>query len=1064
MKKIIIWLILVLAHNQVLAQTILQGQVLDKHSLAIEGATVSILGEPTVVKSEKDGQFTINSPIESGKLMVSKQGFKNSFISFKGRMEGIVIVLADSLIAVEEIKIVHTGYESLPKERSTGSFAKISADDITQRIGTNLIESIGGYMPSLQVETRHGETDLHVRGLSSFDLAMSKPLVVVDNFPYEGDLEDINPNDIESVTLLRDASATSIWGARAGNGVLVITRKKGRAGKGEMTLQSRTRISSKPDIYAYPSLRSSEFISVERMLFDEGFYDGLLDPLSNKYIIVSPVVDLLAEHRSGRLTDQVLQEELTRLGTKDYRDELYKHLFRNPFLQETTFGISSSLSKLNYRGSIGHHQIIGNKVNESSNRLTLSNQLNYAPSPNWIVSLALDQTHSTEQFMLQGEDFPLRIGGGRSYLYPYAELADVNGNFLSVPKGYNQHYLGMQQGTGLLDWKYYPLMELDRSLGRTPSSHFLGNLSIQWKPTTWLQTELMYGLENQKDGSDMLYGADSYYVRDLVNTYSNMMGQGLTNAIPQGSILDQGSGSMRSQKGRGIVRIDQSWNENHEIHGLIGMEFSQTRRETIASRVYGYNEDLRTSQPVDYVTVFPTYDGLLGSQRIQYGNSITEFNNRFVSVFANASYTYQSKYTLSGSARRDASNVFGVNTNNKWNPLWSVGFAWNMHREPWFGEASWLESLRLKGSYGHSGNAGGISATRPILRYVSPSTEWINSYPRAQVTSLPNANLKWEDVGMKNIGMEFSIFKGLLKGSFEYFVKHSTDLLSENYMDPTKGFSRATMNIGKMKGSGYDAELGVRLASSVLTWSSTLNFSKNLSKVTDYQGTSERASFYTSNTGKRMNPREGLSPYPVFAYRFAGLEAQTGDPQGFLNNEPSIDYRKLLADSVNRLHYFGSSMAPYFGSWRNALGIKKFLLSFLVSYKFGHFKQSETINYSALFNSYVGHPDFEDRWRQPGDESETTIPSMKYPANTNRDKFYAESEANIIRADFIRLQDISLSYPLDIKLGNKITKMTITGQVNNVGVLWKRNKKGIDPENYPIPASRNFGLSVRLLY
>ncbi|WP_185218107.1 carboxypeptidase-like regulatory domain-containing protein [Sphingobacterium mizutaii] len=173
MRKIIIWLILVLAHNQVLTQTILQGQILDKHSLGIEGATVSILGEPTVVKSEKDGQFTINSPTESGKLMVSKQGFKSSFISFKGKMEGVEIVLADSLIAVEEIKIVHTGYESLPKERSTGSFAKISADHITQRIGTNLIESIGGYMPSLQVESRYGETDLPVRGLSSFDLAMS---------------------------------------------------------------------------------------------------------------------------------------------------------------------------------------------------------------------------------------------------------------------------------------------------------------------------------------------------------------------------------------------------------------------------------------------------------------------------------------------------------------------------------------------------------------------------------------------------------------------------------------------------------------------------------------------------------------------------------------------------------------------------------------------------------------------------------------------------------------------------------------------------------------------------
>lgn len=1046
-------------------QTTIQGVVVDRDDKVVVGAKVWVKGTDLSIQSLDLGRFYMDTPVRNGVLMVSHVGYDTLEYVFSHSESDIKLILSPSLSSIDQVEVVYTGYQSLPKERATGSFAVVSQELLTERVESNILESIRGFMPSLQFEPRSSRTELHIRGLSSFDLTMTSPLIIVDNFPYEGDITNINPNDIESVTLLRDAAATSIWGTRAGNGVIVITRKKASVHHTSIQFRSGTKAVSRPDVHAVPSISSKDFIAVEQMLFDNGFYDRLLDPATNRYTLLSPVVDLLYRHRLGQESRENVDREIARLESIDYRDQLAKYLFRNGILQQTSLGFSVGKGSWAYRGSVGFDKKVGDKVNEGGERLSISNNFSYSPLNTITINLALDHSINKGGSMLQGENYPLRVGGGRTYIYPYAELIDSEGNALIVPKGYNSHYLATLGDHQLLDWTYQPLSELDRSLGADHIKHTLMNLSLSWDMTKWLKSEIRYGYEMQDDASTSTYGEDSYYVRDLVNTYTQVQNGNYDYPISRGAILDQGHGTMRGHRGRASLYFDDSWRGGHELTILGGMEVNSTHRRSSSFRVYGLNENVLSTIPVDYVNLYPTFDGLLGSQRIPYVDRLSEYNDRFVSFFSNMSYTYRSKYTLSASARRDASNIFGVNTNNRWNPLWSVGAAWNVSNENWLKEVEWLDKLRLKSTYGHSGNAGGVSTTLPVLYYDSPSSSWISSFPRAQITALPNANLKWEDVAMINIGTEFAVLNGKLGGSFEYYTKKAKDLLANNIMDPTKGFSQAKMNVGQMDGKGFDAELFVNIRNShAISWHSSINLSMNRNTVKKYEGASVNGSFYTSNTGTMFNAMEGKSPYPVFAYRFAGLEAETGNPQGYFNGEISKDYRSMISDSVQNLRYYGSSMAPYFGSWRNNLKWRSFELSALITYKFGSFRPKETIWYSSLFNGWNGHNDYTLRWREPGDEVHTTVPGMVYPADTNRDRFYAQSEPNIYNADFIRLQDVRLSYAFGLKHNRKPSNMVLSAYINQVGVLWVKNEFGIDPENNPMPAQRNYGLAISWNY
>jgi len=1064
MKTVVILGLLFFTSMDVFGQYRLQGKIINEQEQAITGVTIEVMNSDRRTLSDSKGIFSLTVSSNRGEIAVRHLGYEHQLLNFDAEQGEILIVLRPSSDSLEAVNIVHTGYQQISKERSTGSYVVFVSDQIEKRVGSSLMERLEGSMPGLQFETRAGSKELMVRGLSTFTTTMTSPLIVVDNFPFDGDLNSINPADVESVTLLRDAAATSIWGARAGNGVLVITRKKASGQEMTIDFRSNLKITEKPRILEYSSMNSAEFIEVERMLFDKGFYNSLLDPAINRTTIISPVVYLLKQHQEGYLSKADLEHTLENLSKIDYSESMLQHYYQTPsvFQQYVSFG--KQMNKLGFRGSVGYDRSRANINYSNSERTTFSQHISYEPIPKVKIDLSIDHGSNRSTLPLGGNDFPISIGGGKANLYPYAELISKDGNAASIPRTYNSYYLAQLNDEGLMDWEYRPLDEIGLSRSSNGIALTNANVNLRYSVLDWLKLNVMYSLGRQSAGKTGIYDVESFYVRDLVNLFTQVDEGNYTYPIPRGAIYDIGSNDLTAHRGRAMVNIDHQFGQDHGFNMILGTDINSTTVKTNTFRYYGYDGRTLTTVPVDYQSLFPTYDGLMGSQRIATGENITRNDKRFVSFYGNASYRFLTKYGVSGSFRKDASNIFGVNTNRRWNPLWSVGASWELSNESWMQSSNVIDLLKFRGTFGHSGNPGGITSTLPIIAYLNYSSSWMNSFPQAQVRSLPNADLRWEDVAMYNLAADFSLFRGMLSGSIDYYWKKSTDLLADDLLDPTMGFTDVTKNVGVMKGEGFDASLNFRIPIGAFHWSSSINLSKSRNTIVKYYGASVNGSFYTQNVGSSMRPLENKSPYPVFAYYFAGLDPENGDPQGLMDGSLSKDYSALLRDSVDNLKYFGTSMAPYFGNFQTSLKWKDLEVSLQLVYKFGGFAQKQTIMYGELYNSWRTHGDYAKRWKEKGDEQMTTVPSIIYPVNSSRDAFYAQSEANIYAADYIRVRDLRISYAFDLKLAKRSSKITVFGVANDLGMLWTKNSENLDPEAYPWQQPRSFSFGFNWKY
>ena len=448
---------------------------------------------------------------------------------------------------------------------------------------------------------------------------------------------------------------------------------------------------------------------------------------------------------------------------------------------------------------------------------------------------------------------------------------------------------------------------------------------------------------------------------------------------------------------------------------------------------------------------------------------VSETLNRFTSIYFNGSDTYRGRYTLSASARKDAANVYGVNANQKGTPLYSLGGGWKISNEPFY-HVKAISFLNLRATFGYSGINPAAFAL-PIISYSSVGSYFTN-LPYANVSSPANPNLIWEKVSQINLAVDFSSFKQIISGSFEYYRKHSTNLIGPAPLDPTTGFSSIDENSANIKGDGVDLQLNTKNIQGRVSWETNLIISYNKSKVTKYIGYS-----YNSNApiasdyvgaAQGIAPKNGIILESVYAYKWEGLDPATGDPQGYYQGKVSKDYEDIMNDSIRNLVYKGSAIPLYFGSIRNAFGYKGFSLSANIAFRFAYWFQRPTISYSAFYQGLEGatssgaNIDFDKRWQKPGDEKLTTVPSMNYPADQTRDMFYANAEPNFLKGDNVKLQDIRLAYQLDNKIRRfGFSRIEVYGYVRDLGVLWRANREHLDPDYLGIPPAKTFSFGIK---
>ncbi|WPR75230.1 SusC/RagA family TonB-linked outer membrane protein [Algoriphagus sp. NG3] len=1039
MKSLATFLLTLLLCGSLLAQTGrgISGQVnASNDGKGLPGVSVLIKGTSTGTITDENGVFHLSVPNSERVLIFSFLGYESQEVEVGSESQELQIVLAPVDMSLDEVEVLSTGYQEISRERANGSYVGIDNELVDRRVSTGILERLEDITPGL-VFTREGTAfeTISIRGRSTIH-ANAQPLIVVDNFPYDGPIENINPNDVESMTVLKDAAAASIWGARAGNGVIVITTKRAKAGQSfRVSVNANTTIVEMPDLYYNPKMEISSFIELEKELFERGLYNSSIN--SNNKPRMSPGVETLLKVRNGEISQQEAMGMLEGLKSQDMRNELERYYYRPAVNQQYAVNLSGAGNVHHYNLSLGYDHNTSQLVGNSNTRLTLSqnnhwklldNKLELGSGIYWAQS---KNTVTTE--LPQG--------------FPYELLADENGNPLSVGRSYSERYLNSiaLERPDLLDWRYVPLSEIGLLDNSNLSNDLRLNADIGYRILPDLKAEIKYQYWTNRSEARNHSPQEMFYVRDLINQFSEFDASGtITRHIPLGGILSYANGRGESHSLRSMLNYDKAFENGNRLTAIGGFEFKSLIGSEDAMRFFGYDDALGLSVAVDPTTRFRRlYNNSLASipaSQAHRGNT-----DRFVSYFANASYQLDTRYNLSASIRKDQSNLFGVNANQRGVPLWSVGGGYTLSEEKWYRLGA-IPYLRLRLTYGYNGNLDRGIAAYTTARYFVSSTSLIPNLPSASIMNPPNPNLSWERIGITNLGLDFGSRNSRVSGTLEFYWKKGEDLIGDIEVPSSTGVYNFRGNFANTSTFGYDFNVSTLNIDRTVQWKTDFYWSHVKEKVTNY-GYSTSASNYLLTGG--INPFEGRPLFGVYGYAWVGLNPENGNPIGLIDGQPSEDYRMIINSATpESLVYAGPGRPVNFGSLRNTLNWRGFEVSLNVTFRLGYYYRRSSVNYNSIYQGAFDHGDFELRWMQEGDEMKTQIPSMPGAQDSFRNTFFLGSESLIEKGDHIRLQDVKLSYSFNAmkSAGQSLRNLSLYTYANNLGILWKASKDELDPD------------------
>jgi TonB-dependent starch-binding outer membrane protein SusC len=1044
------------------AQT-LTGTIRNHENQPVANATVTAIKNKTTVTTNSTGAFSIRLSIFPDSLQVTHISYSTQLIMVTTAGIPVTCNLQPATRDLESITI-NTGYQQLKPNETNGAITTISNQQLNQQAGTNILKRLEGVTPGLSFNEGYtngnaqSKTGISIRGLGTINGPLD-PLIVVDNFIYEGDIENINPNDVESITVLKDAAAASIWGARAGNGVIVITTKQGRFNqKTKLEFSSSYIVTGKPDISTIPEISVPEYIDLEEFLFNKGYFNALI---AEQYRAISPAAEVFLARRNGLLSSADSAAQINALKNSNSRELYQKHVQTNAATQQYALNIRGGSPNLFWLLSAAYDKN-ADHLSSSYDKLNLRLNNTYKPTKKLRINLSVYYTASKS---VTGKPQYSTLTGINGRYIPYMQFVTPDGTPLPINTTYNQRYIDTAGAGKLLSWQYIPLEDYKFNRGISRVSDLMTTLGFNYEIAKWLSVDLKYQYQQQTGITEDNAGLQGFETRNTINLFSQLnRSTGQVNYIvPLGDILRIFNSSVGSQNARAQFNALHSWN-NHQITALAGTEIREVKSKRNGSIYYGYNNDPLSFTNVDHVTRYPTF--VTGSlQRIAGPAGLFQTTNRFLSFFGNIAYTYRQRYTLTASARKDGSNIFGASTNDKWNPLWSAGIGWELSKEKFY-KLSWLPLMRMKATYGHSGN---VDLSRTALPVASYGRDNNTGLPVATIETLNNPGLRWEKVSQLNIAVEAASKDNRIALTVAYFIKKGTDLYAQTPYDYTTWgrLSTITSNAGNMEGKGIDLQFTSKNLQGPFTWSTTLLYNYNTNKTTRYF---EAASFRISRLlagGKNITPVVGKPLYALAAYRWGGLDA-AGNPQGYLNGQLSTNYSAIFLEGAQSglndgtVFFVGSAIPVSFGSVINSFAFKGLELSFNISYKLGYFFSSSALNYSGLISNGSGNREYTNRWQKPGDELFTNVPSFQYPADPNRDQMYGRSEIHIHKGDHLRLQYINLAYTLPpVNKNRNIEKIQVWFNTAGLGLLWTANNKKIDPD-FPSgpkpPASFAFGI------
>ncbi len=988
------------------------GIIVDEEGEPLAGATIYLKGSNGVgAAADINGQFSLPVTEPLNEITVSYVGMKPLTLKVKA---GSNIPIRMESVNNQLQEMVVTGYQTISKERATGAFTKINSDDLKGQRLSSVSDMLEGHVA--------GYTDGKIRGITSMQ-GITTPLYVIDGFPVESTRVDysgggfteftpnINVDDIESITVLKDAAATSIYGARAANGVVVITTKKGKAGKVNVSATATFSINpyKRDDSYRENSndaiAMAREWISQNPNFTGEGAAEYATTMLKNTSDL-APHYKAIYQRYAGLLTDEQMNSMLNNWAQQGYRyyDEADAMGKRTAVTQRYNLSITSSNDKNSIVANISYFKDAFHDIYSTNQGIDVSlrNTMNLTRWASLDLGSSLNYaSNRTQNYNLYSPGFSTA---------PYMSLYNEDGSpFISrMEDRLDQSRLNAINQYGLYNEDIAPADELGRSLKNQSDLVTRLYARLILKFTDWLKltSQFQYEFGNYQD--KQIFDQKTYYVRNRVNNFAST-DDGVTPIynLPYGDMYAHGTNDQRAYNFRNQLDFNKTFNDLHQVTAIAGFEMRHNKTRYEFNQLYGYQDQLSSWTMIDQ-NLIQSFSGAIFSRPWTSSSdfaSISELTNRFISFYANASYSFNDTYMVTGSIRTDRTNLYGTSSKYQGKPIWSAGAAWRIDREK-FLRTDFINMLKLRLSYGIGGNIAKNQWPYTVAYYGTNTHPGVGG-TQGSISSRPNPNLKWEKTTTLNVGVDFAMFNNRLNGSVEYYDKKGTDLLSSVNGIPVEGqgYSTNTMNNGKMTNRGVEITLnGNVIETKDWIWTLQGVVGYNKSNVTHVDV--EAPVYFLQLDYPESFPRVGVPFTALYGYQYAGLSAD-GLPQVYdANGEVYSSYQPTNLEDII---YLGSYTPTYSGSISSNLRWKDLTLSVLFLFEGGHKMRCTAFDYA-------------DRWKKAGDEAFTDVPRYVSPENPdlycNMD-LYNRSSAVIRDASNATFKNISLTYTLPSKICSK---------------------------------------------
>ena len=1040
----------------------ISGSVVDTKGQPLPGVTILLKGTTVGCVTDSEGNFRLELPMrENIVLSFSFVGMKTIEVAYSGQKE-MKVVLEEEITEMEQVNVISTGYYDIDKSKMTGAVEVVTAREIAGKGYTSIDEVLRGTLAGVSVMNVSGrpgaQAQIRIRGVNSLTGNM-EPMWIVDGMPMQGnlptsvgvgatDLENtvltsgignISPDDVESITILKDAAAAAIYGSRAANGVIVIKTKRGRVGKSYINVQSSFAISEAPK-NRLEMMNSEEKIAFERSLYED-FPNATL---RGRASLLYKGID---EGTISRADAMAELENMRQINT-DWFDEIFRVALNHKHVVTLSGGSETTqfYSSINYSNEQG--VIPNNDYKHFGATLKLTHDFNR----NLRILFDVSSSLRTEKSSASAVN-PLYYA---TFANPYERPYDENGNY-AYDYSYEPELSKVKDG---YMYDFNMLKDLRENTAKTKYGSNQVNLQLEWK----LFEGFMYSL------AGTVSNTSSYTRKEIApGSYTSKVKSWILDLYSENEILDNlNLGALQENTSRSFgwtvrnqIKYARELKEDHFVNIVVGHEVSAVESNSFMQYSPQYDVDKG-------LIGYPNLDGVnAGDLDLDRLHETSKGQDRSVSVFATASYSYKDRYVVAGSSRWDGADIIG--TDNRFSPLWNVSLKWNMHEENFMKSCRFVNVLSLRGSYGFTGSIDRNAYPFTLMTYGS-----LRYYDGIQlpIDVMPgNPSVKWQKKEDRSIGLDFSLFNYRINGTVNYYCNDVNNLLGDKKIPYSTGRGSVVANLSSLRNSGWEFSLNtVNIDHENFRWTTSFNIALNDNKITDafYEKISD---LYTI---RRKYQIEGYPVNAWFGFKTAGINPQTGEYMIYTDAKDEDGHPKgypygngYIADgstySTENAYYLGEAEPPISGGFGTTLTYKRLSLNAQFAFMTGHkIKSFKSYNGSLMNASRLNQLKTEaNRWRKPGDI--TNVP--KYTTSTATLSLLEITDDKLEDGSYLKCNLISLGYNLPSNLCQKLglSQLRCTFNVHNL-FTWTKYR-GIDPETlgaFGYPSAKKYMFTLNL--